>query len=131
MKRRTNAAIEERGDGRAWPLPPDALAANEELRLWYVREIVRRDHITWSDMNWEQKRVCPERKSASSDGGPRVPLHEQLAHANDDGTITCTGPCGEAKPAKKFPTARGAIGRLSECRACRDARVAATKAPQG
>lgn len=57
---------------------------------------------------------------AKATAAPRRAMHERLAHPNDDGTITCTGPCGETKPANKFPTVKGGIGRESRCRTCRD-----------
>lgn len=88
----------------------DLLAMGEDVRQWHLAHA---DHI----------RIRAPRLDA--DGAPlprveRTPLHERLAHANDDGTITCTGPCGETKPANKFPTVKGGIGRESRCRACRD-----------
>lgn len=47
---------------------------------------------------------------------------------HDDGslTITCAGPCGETKPAKKFGTRKNG-GREAICRACRDAARAANR----
>lgn len=47
-----------------------------------------------------------------------------------DGTITCTGTCGETLPETKFPTMRNAEGeyvRRDECRACQASRRAATR----
>lgn len=42
-------------------------------------------------------------------------------------TITCRGACAETKSARHFPTV-GAGKRGTECRSCRDARLAAKKA---
>lgn len=109
-------AIAEAG-GVAWPRPAAARVADEEYRRWHVREVQRRDGGRSRDPS------IPKPPSV-----PRTPLHEQLARPNDDGTIDCAGPCGETKPVKKFPTARGGIGRLSVCRACRDAAIAERKA---
>lgn len=119
-------------DGFPYPYPPEAAELDEEMRLWYCRQVVLRDGITSSDMTPDQKRACPDRITA---GGrvtavPRK-LHEQLAHPNDDGTITCQGSCGQTKPVKKFPTAKGGIGRLSTCRECRDRAIAERKAGVG
>lgn len=47
-----------------------------------------------------------------------------------DGTITCTGTCGESLPETKFPTMRNAEGeyvRRDECRSCQASRRAATR----
>lgn len=44
--------------------------------------------------------------------------------APTDGTMACTGPCGETKPITKFPTYStkdGSVARRTVCRACRDA----------
>lgn len=113
----------------------DAVAAlDTELRLWHVRNVVQRDGIPWTDMNAEQRRVCPERRpgTATATKAKGVPLFEQRATAvNDDGTITCAGPCGQAKPTKKFPTLKGGIGRGNTCRECRDAAIAARRNGSG
>lgn len=61
-----------------------------------------------------------------------APVVLQPTETTDGLVITCQGPCGETKPATKFPTRSGnRPGREGICRACRDARIAAAKAAKG
>lgn len=97
---------------------PDILALNEASRQWHVRAIARRDgHRAPRDPS------APREPKA-----PRTKLYEIIAKPNEDGTITCAGPCGETKPHKKFPTLKGGIGRGNVCRECRDKAIAERKA---
>lgn len=96
----------------------DIKVLNEAYRQWHVRAVARRDG----------SRAPRDPSQPRPQKAPRTKLHEILAKPNDDGTITCAGPCGETKPVKKFPTVKGGIGRANTCRECRDAAIAERKA---
>lgn len=88
-----------------------------------VRDALQEDHRR------AHVRLVGRFTSRSTEPRVTVPVVLQPTETTDGLVIECQGPCGETKPANKFPTRSGGRpGREAVCRACRDARIADQKA---